>query len=527
MKATKIISLLAVSGLVFGCQQEIADLTPPEVVVPQGTTGSANFTKYVSLGNSLTAGYQAGALFTDGQNNSYPNIMASQFAYVSTNDPFDQPSINSANGYYGMAGPLVLGRLILFDSDGTGPKTPSPTPSGVPGVPEPYNTADLPTAYTGDKSKLNNFGVPGIILGQALIPDTGNPASPAFNPLWARFASEPGVKSILQDAIAQQPTFFSFWLGNNDVLAYATSGGAGRPLTPAAEFQAQYTMAITALLAVSADTKGIVATIPNVTSIPFFTTVRWNQIALTETLAGQLTTQLANNYNAFLDGMVGAGIINGAERDLRRLSYVAGNNGVLIHDKTLTDLSPYMAGPYAGLLPYARARQTKQTDLITLSAGAYLGTNLDISGDGVPDGVNGVSLPATNTTSAGTRSLKGDDLSLVPTEIAAIQARTTEFNTIISNIVTANTTRLALADVNAAFTAVVTGATKLVDGMPVAATFIPPAGIFSEDGVHPNNRGSAYLAKIMIDAINAKFGATVPSPNLSQFRGTAAPVSPL
>mgnify|MGYP002653435320 FL=1 len=38
--------------------------------------GNADFTKYVALGNSLTSGYRDGALYIDGQNESYPNMIA-------------------------------------------------------------------------------------------------------------------------------------------------------------------------------------------------------------------------------------------------------------------------------------------------------------------------------------------------------------------------------------------------------------------------------------------------------------------
>lgn len=34
------------------------------------------------------------------------------------------------------------------------------------------------------------------------------------------------VTSVLSDAMAKKPTFFSLWIGNNDVL-YASSGGSG------------------------------------------------------------------------------------------------------------------------------------------------------------------------------------------------------------------------------------------------------------------------------------------------------------
>jgi hypothetical protein len=35
--------------------------------------------------------------------------------------------------------------------------------------------------------------------------------------------------------MSQKPTFFSLWIGNNDVLGYATTGGDGTdPITPSA-----------------------------------------------------------------------------------------------------------------------------------------------------------------------------------------------------------------------------------------------------------------------------------------------------
>jgi len=46
------------------------------------TAGSANFSKYVALGDSFAAGFSDNALFIESQKTSYPNIMAQQFATV-------------------------------------------------------------------------------------------------------------------------------------------------------------------------------------------------------------------------------------------------------------------------------------------------------------------------------------------------------------------------------------------------------------------------------------------------------------
>jgi hypothetical protein len=169
MIMTKTIKYLGLGFLMMlgACQQDKIDLVEPAPDTSydcpnNATSGTANFSKYIALGNSLTAGFQAGALFTEGQNNSYPKLLAKQFECVGGSTTFNQPDVNSVNGCYNYPD-CTLGRLILFD-DGSGPL---PTPTN-PLLPAPYNTADAISAYGGDKSLLNNFGVPGVKLIEAV-----------------------------------------------------------------------------------------------------------------------------------------------------------------------------------------------------------------------------------------------------------------------------------------------------------------------------------------------------------------------
>ena len=473
MKKYKILYILPVALLItISCEQEVITLEPPPVVeVPPitGTKGTADFTKFVAIGNSLTAGYQSGALFNEGQQNSLPLIMSKQFSIAQgTTLAFNQPDINSVNGYFGVAGTKVLGRLILFDADGAGPKTVAPAPAGSAGMPAPYTGGDLPSPYLGDKTKLNNFGVPGILLVQALTPATGGPANPAppaapinpaYNPLYARFASSPspnGVtgSTILGDAIAAQPTFFMFDLGNNDVLGYATGGGSNPGIfTSEGAFKTYYETAIGSLLTARPTAKGVVANIPDVTTIPFFLTVTWNAIPLDAATAAAVNSGFAG-YNQVLDaikgnaGLMGAFGLTAAGLDARKVTFAASSkNAILISDETLTDLKgafdallgagAITAAQRAGLEPYRKARQTTSSDLITLSAGGILGTTVG----GNPLAVNGVSVPL------------ADNFVLLPSETSEIKLRTIAFNNIIKGVVDAPTTngRLALADVNATF----------------------------------------------------------------------------
>jgi hypothetical protein len=518
MKNLKLLSFLLAVLLLWSCSQEIAELTPPTPSpAPTGTPGTADLTKFVAIGNSLTAGFQSGALFTQGQNESLAKIMHQQFVYAGGGTTFNQPDINSVNGYNSSASNpsegIIRGRFVLFTNPTTGAV--GPVAAGTQGVPAPYNTADLPGAYTGNKAALNNFGVPGILLGQCLTPLTGGPptGNPAYNGLYARFASNPGTSTIIGDAVAANPTFFMFFLGNNDILGYATTGGSGAiPMTSVENFTTQYNGAIATLLGNLPTAKGVVGNIPDVTAIPFFFTVRWNPIPLDAATATQLTGALANPYNGFLAAMVGNGIITQAEADKRRLTFSASlNNPITIVDETLTDLTPYMQGEAAALLPYARARQTKNTDLVTLSAGAVLGTLVSNN----PQLINGVTVPM------------GDQFILIPEEIQEIKDRTAAFNAIISAAVAGSNNRLALADVNSVFNQFVANPQSFIPqtGILLLPTISPPFAAFSEDGVHPNGRGSAFLANVFIDAINAKFGATIPKADVTKYSGTRTPLT--
>jgi hypothetical protein len=543
MKINKIISFGLIIAVVISCKQEVITLedptiTPPPTVTP--TKGSADFTKFVAIGNSLTAGYQAGALYNEGQANSLPKILSTQFSLAQgTTLAFNQPDINSVYGYYGAAGSLILGRLILFDPDGPATaKSAGPAPVGTPGMPAPFNKGgDVPTAFTGDKTKLNNFAVPGILLGQALIPDTGNPTSPFFNGLWARFASAPGVKSILQDAIAAQPSFFLFDLGNNDVLGYAT-GGASNPaiFTSEASFTGQYTAAITSLLASSTTVKGVIANIPNVTTIPYFNLVAFNPVPLDAATASLLTGASGfGGYNQVMQGISAtltaapatfgltaaqaAPII--AQIATRLVSFTASsNNRLLIFDESLVDMKPFFDGllaakqiseaQRAGLESYRQIRQATAEDLIPLPASSVIGTTVG----GNPTAINGVSVPLE------------DRFVLTKVEKEEVIARTNAFNAIIKTVADANSSRVAFADVNATFTALVVAKAGVVNGVTITPSLSPPTGVFSEDGVHPNSRGYAYMANVFIDAINAKFGATIPKASLADYKANGLPINP-
>jgi hypothetical protein len=467
MKTFRYLIYIIFSFVVLSCTYDFPEEKKPEA-------GNADFTKYVAVGNSLTAGYMDGALYARGQSNSYPSIIASQMKLVGGGD-FNQPDINSVNGFYAM-GPnnTVLGRLKLNASA-------SPTPT-VPG--------DLPAPYTGDKTKLNNFGVPGLTLLTAQIPATGGPAAaenPAYNPLYARFASNPGTSTLIGDAkaaLANGGTFFSFWLGNNDVLGYAT-GGASNPavLTSVENFNIRYNAALSELLSV-ANVNGVIANIPNVTDIPFFKTIPYNPIPLTKAQADQLNA----GYAMFNGGVDLYNSTPGLPEAQKRpkIVFLEGKNGLVIEDEDLPEVP--------GLPKY---RLATSADLVTLT---------------IPQ--------AQLATGLGTQTAVPDQYILTTTEIIQIADVITGYNAIISTA--SNNPRLAFVDINKIFGEVAKG-TQVTNGINFTSSIAPPFGAFSLDGVHPNARGSAFVANQFITAINTKFGSSIPLVNPNNYPGNDLP----
>jgi hypothetical protein len=487
-----ILKYITLSLVASACSYEFPE--PDASTIP--SAGTADFTKTVAVGSSLTAGFMNGALYDAGQANSFPAILATQFKLAGGGD-FNQPDINAVDGYYGMSGDIILGRLYL-----KGTTSPSPTPK-IPG--------QAITAYAGDKTKLNNFSAYGVSIQTAQIPQLGGPptSNPYFNPYYSRFASTPGTSTMTGDAasaLENGGTFLIFWLGNDDVLGYATNGAdqadATKPLTPEVNFGVAYNAALNALMDAGDDFKGVVANIPDVTSLPYFSLVVYNAIPLDGTTAGQLNAAYAT-FNGGIDAY-NAGMLPGqtepppAEQRRTKINFAAGQNAIVIADEYLPDLTAY------GI---PSIRQATAADLICLPAGAILGKNLGSGPKGLQDPLE-------------------DKYVLLPQEQATVQDRIDAFNTTIATAVENHDTRMVLVDVNAILGALkASGPTGItVNGLALTAAVAPPYGGFSLDGIHPNARGNAYLANKFIEVINEKFDANVPLSNPNNYPGNDLPI---
>ncbi len=413
-------------------------------------SGSANFARYVAIGNSLTAGYADGALYLAGQQQSYPVMLANQFELVG-GGKFNVPYMNAGGGNDGSGKPRrVLGYVIPCGSN-TASLSPVYDPIG--------STAFNNVAANGP---YNLIGVPGA---RAIDANLG--LYSYLNPYLQRYCLSPGISTMLSEALRINPTFFTLWLGSNDALLYAI-GGAVPPaniFSPSLSDTTQVRQSLELLVdsLTKHGAKGAIANVPDVTSVPYFTTVPWNSVVLTQGKADTLTALYAS-YG------------------LSHITWTAGANGLMIVDST----SP-------GAMRHATAN-----DLILLTT----------SGDSIRCGQWGIS-PAKPL---------ADKYVLDNTEKNTIQTYITQYNTAIATI--ASQKGLAFVDMNTFMKSFKSGI--VYNGIGLNATFVSGGG-FSLDGVHPTPRGYALIANEYIKAINNKFGSTIPHVDVTKYNGVVFP----
>jgi hypothetical protein len=263
--------------------------------------------------------------------------------------------------------------------------------------------------------------------------------------------------SVLDDAIASNPTFFSVFLGVEDVIDFAKSGGTIENLPSATSFQNAYTNLLQVMTANGS--KGVIATIPDVSEMPYFSTIPWNGL----TLDAASNTTLNSIYNPL------------------GYYFTVGSNPFMIVDST--------ANAFA-------VRQILPTELLTLS----------LPLDSVKCNQMGVLFPIR------------DEFVLDVQELQSLRNKISEYNTIITTL--ANQFGLALVDVNLFSSQLKTG--FAYNGVSMSAKFVS-GGAYSLDGIHFNEKGNALLANEFIKSINLKYKSRIPQVDANTFNSTLFP----
>ena len=519
--------LLVVAALIAFASCSNDDFVNKEIVetFPALTVGSADFSNYVAIGASFTAGVTDLGLFRAGQERSFPQLLSEQFAFGGGGS-FTQPLMDDNTGGILVGGMQATDYRLIFG--GAGP-VPLDLFLASQGAPVPPVTTE---ATNNIGSNFNNFGIPAAKSFHLVTPGYA-----AFNPFYTRIASGP-TSTVLGDALAQNPTFFTLSeVGGNDVLQYATSGGTGvdqtgnidpstysiNDITDPNVFAQAFSTMVAALTQNGA--KGVVTTVPDITSLSHFTTVPYNPLDPNDEDTGaDLIAQIPT-----LNALYGALNQIFAVVDPSRIITFSTieTNPVVIKDEDLADLSAVIAGTLGpdpafaafiaqfGLPPeaapvvagflgatYGQARPANANDLLLLLSSTVIGKVNEANATALEAllpppvaaqfSVEGITLPLE------------DKWVLTPQEQNAIAMATSAYNATIVAVTDADP-NVAVADLRAVLEQ------ASVSGYPyddfTMSTDLVFGGLVSLDGIHLTSRGYGLMATEFLVAIDAAFGS--------------------
>ncbi len=538
MKLNILKGTLAVSASAF-----ILSACAPKIDPIPANKGNLDLSKYIAVGNSLTAGVADNGLYNASMMNSYPKFIAEQFKLAGGGE-FHQALFN--DGQQNGSGFL---KITGWNTNGT-PIISQETSNLAVVSPSPLKLA----RYEGP---LNNYGISGI-----RVVDVTVPAYSQLNPFFERLLPPLTTKSYVDFVGEANATFFTCWIGNNDVLGFATSGGDPNAnpirsntiapnqfpystdgslgaITEINVFNASFDALINKLTANGA--KGVVATIPDVASIPYVTLVNQQirgtlptfpfipKSAAEITVRREFTASEASLLNAIYLGITvdpdgpgplppipgwdpdGPGpIVGGTSPGL-----VAGNNrfiivkGIAPSSSIPTSICPVCLADPPGSLRVIVEQMDAASDFILLPAQQGLLTPTNFA--------NGLGFVNPTTF----QPFPFPDWAVLDEqETGFVRNATNFYNAKIRAVAQAK--NLALVDADALFNQIIRN--RSIDGVQVSTDFIS-GGLFSLDGVHLTPKGYAIVANQIIKAINAKYGTSIPliDINARNIRGVLFP----
>jgi hypothetical protein len=432
MRYISIITLLFVA---VACKPKSTEFEP--------NAGDVDPSRFVMVGGESTSGFMDDALYREGQENSLANIISKQLQLVG-GGAFYQPFVELNSVGVNLND---LSRFKLdFKTDCKEVTSLSPVRVAAQGDISVWND----NLYNASQP-FGNYGIPGFYMAYA-----NSTAYSSQNKYFGRMASSSSA-SIMGDVMASDPTFFALFLGLEEVLDHARSGAKNESILTPSQFETLYVPILNQL--VSAGAKGVVATLPDVTEMPFFTTIPYNGLNL-DAESAETLNEIYNPIGIYFN---------------------VGANPFVIQD------------PDAGSFG---VRQMQEGEMILLS----------VPLDSVKCYKMGSVFPFRN------------EFVLTQNEINEIRTNLAAYNELI--ISKAAEKGLALADVRQLYHSLVSGITY--NGISMSAKFVS-GGAYSLDGINLNPRGNAMLANIFIKSINEFYKARIPFANPISYRGNIFP----
>lgn len=415
MKRLQSYLILALALALAGCEgpcEKISSFTAPEL-----TSGTADFSTYVAVGTTISAGFQSNGLVDRHQIRAFPALFAQQVGKTVALDgkgSFTFPAIN----FDGIPALLEIKSYSPLIVNNVG------------------RTTGAPTNYS-QNSAYHNMGVPGA-LGFDFA-DTSNyytTNAPLFRTNFTYFNTLVRNRgSILQQVMALAPTFISYEYGANEVLGSTVSGGT-TPVFPSASYAALLTGHMNAIHSLAPNAKLALFTVPDVTGLPYCTTFPASTVNL------------------------------------------------------ISGLPVALVGP--GSIPLASGERV----LLTAADSLAVGTGIPLGGYNFQN----PAVPGNGRPLLDSQVLSVSEVTVITSGVAALNAA-------IDSVAT----RPWIVKVDLAALVAEVQANGLRIGSTLYTNDFIAGGLFSLDGVHPNDLAHAVVANTMIAAVNARFGATIPS----------------
>ena len=427
----------------------------------------ADFTTYVSIGDSLTMGIMDACLVEHGQRDSYPAIIARQAGVAA----FEQPLVKE----HGLGGCMYL-KSLLSPTGALDPVFGNWPSDGVP------LNATLPRPY-------NNLGIDGFTIHDVVATNPTTPeASAAYLTLRGQGTALEQAAGLKPPFAALKPTFMTIWIGANEFFGAIESATAiqcpdppvpGCTLTSVSSINRDLDTMFNTLKAAQGGTgKGVVLNIPDPPLLPFFTTV-------------------SPVLGTWPSGLPRAG------QPIYAVSNVDCTGGAPLCDVPHGSYLTLVAGQYLkagyGVPCFVfAANDPRQANCAVYNPS----TDSYVSGKPLPD--NYSVNPATGAISPG--------VVLTPDEFAAIRLEAQQINTALQAKATA--AGYKIFDTRAWFDDIRTHG-RTYGGLTVTTSYL--GGIHSYDGAHLTSTGYAILANDLIQFINDTYGNSIPQADMYPF----------
>ena len=446
----KLYSTLLISLLLFGCQKE-DDLD---------RLAELNFDRPAAIGGRTLAGYQDGALYVKGQENSIPSLIFKQVEeYGGTS--FDVNTMSSS-GELGVGINPTPWVSVFQSKSSLGMRIDCNGEESLGPVKQLYPSTDLPD-FNNSSTNVNkqNQCIPFARMKDLNDPNFGLSYANGNNfPYYHRKAENPGTSTMLSELIDYNPSFLIAWLGMEDIYSYALNGGYGDPIPSAADFKVTLDSVLSILHANG--TKGVLANVPSIEDLPYFNLIPYNNANLTQDQADQLNTF----YSA------------------------AGANHISFSE---------------GLNPFVMEDPNAPFELRQIMQGEYL--TLTVPLDSMRCFLYGLQ-----------GNYFKDRYVLSLTEISEINNAIITYNQVIAEL--AEKYDFAMFDANSFYQKMDSG--MKWNGVDYSFEFVS-GGFIGLDGVYPNQKGHELLANEMIKAINLKYSSAIPNVNCFSCDGSLFP----